>query len=137
MSSNEDILRALKIHRNYFPITQLAFDLASVALDNLDYLQTVHQQVAERKKIFVEGFANIPHISYVDTETNTLMVKHNELSSHDLINALEKRGIIVATVPGEEDIAKKYIRVTMGTEEEIRYFLEVLNEIRERRRKRK
>ncbi len=137
MSSNEDILRALKIHRNYFPITQLAFDLASVALDNSDYLKIVHEQVAERKKIFVEGFANIPHIFYVDTETNTLMVKHNELSSHDLIYALEKRGIIVATVPGEEDITKKYIRVTMGTEEEIRYFLEVLSEIRERRRKRK
>ena len=137
MSSNEDILRALKIHRNYFPITQLSFDLASVALDNTDYIKTVHEQVAKRKKIFVEGSASIPHISYVDTETNTLMMRHNDLDSNDLINALEKRGIIVAKVPGEEDIPKKFIRVTMGAEDEIRYFLEVLSEIKERRQKRK
>ena len=137
MSSNEDILRALKIHRNYFPITQLSFHLASVALDNSDYIKTVHEQVAKRKKIFIEGSASIPHISYVDTETNTLMMRHNDLDSNDLINALEKRGIIVAKVPGEEDIPKKYIRVTMGSEDEIRYFLEVLSEIKERRKKRK
>jgi histidinol-phosphate aminotransferase len=137
MSSNEDILRALKIHRNYFPITQLSFDFASVALDNSDYIKTVHEQVAKRKKIFTEGSASIPHLSYVDTETNTLMMRHNDLNSNDLINALEKRGIIVAKVPGEEDIPRKYIRVTMGAEDEIRYFLEVLSEIKERRKKRK
>jgi len=135
MSSNEDILRALKVHRNYFPITQLSFDLTCVALDNSDYLKIVHQQIAERKKIFVRGFSHIPHIFYVDTVTNTLMMKHNDLNSYDLINALEKRGIIVAKVPGEEDIPKKYIRVTMGTDEEIHYFLEVLGNIKERRRK--
>jgi histidinol-phosphate aminotransferase len=134
MSSNEDILRALKVHRNYFPITQFSFDIACVALDNSDYLKIVQQQIAERKKIFVKGFSHIPHIFYVDTETNIMMIRHNELNSHDLINALEKRGIIIAKVPGEEDIPKKYIRVTMGTDEEIHYFLEVLGNIKERRR---
>ncbi len=129
MVKNDDILRGLKIHRNYFPITQLSFDLVSVALDHIDYMKTVQETVAIRKKIFEEGLEKLDHISYVDTETNTLMVKHEKLPANQFIDILERKGIIVAKVPGEEDIPKKFTRITLGTEDELSFLLGALKDI--------
>ncbi len=126
MTGNEDILRALKIHRTYFPITQFSFDFASTALDQIDYLKTVRQKVAKRKKFFINKIEKFPHIIHMNSETNIMMIRHIKLSANKLMNHLEKHGIIVAKVPGEDLILQRYIRATLGTKEELAYFAEVL-----------
>lgn len=126
MTGNEDILRALKIHRTYFPITQFSFDFASTALDQIDYLKTVRQKVAKRKKLFINKIEKFPHIIHMNSETNIMMIRHIKLSANKLMNHLEKHGIIVAKVPGEDVILQRYIRATLGTKEELAYFAEVL-----------
>ncbi|MCP5108148.1 MAG: histidinol-phosphate aminotransferase family protein [bacterium] len=130
MSSNEDILRALKIHRVNFPITQFSYDLAGIAMDNVDYLEEVRQKVADRKKCLSNRLEKIPDVSYINTETNIMMLKHHILSGRSLINELEKEGIIVAKVPGDTETLKKYIRTTLGSEEEINFFADVLEKIK-------
>lgn len=126
MCSNEDIIRALKIHRVNFPITQLSYDLASVALDNREYLHGVREKVDKRKKYFTAELDKISHIGYIPSDANIMMLKHKRRSGNDFSNALEKRGIIVARVPAESELLKKYIRVTLGSEEELEYFVDVL-----------
>jgi histidinol-phosphate aminotransferase len=126
MTGNEDILRALKIHRTYFPITQFSFDFASTALDQIDYLKTVRQKAAKRKKLFINKIEKFPHIIHMNSETNIMMIRHIKLSANKLMNHLEKHGIIVAKVPGEDVILQRYIRATLGTKEELAYFAEVL-----------
>jgi histidinol-phosphate aminotransferase len=126
MTANEDILRALKIHRTYFPITQFSYDFASIALDQIDYLRTVRRKVARRKKFFTEKLDRIPHILYIKSATNIMMIRHIRLSANKLMNHLERHGIIVAKVPGEDVILQRYIRATLGTREESAYFAEVL-----------
>jgi histidinol-phosphate aminotransferase len=130
MCSNEDILRALKVHRVNFPITQFSYDLASVALDNTGCLETVRQRAAGRKKLLTGMLDRIPCVSYVNTETNIMMLKHKKLTGRNFINELEKDGIIAAKVPGESDALKKYIRATLGNDEEIKFFGEVLKKIK-------
>lgn len=130
MCSNEDILGALKIHRVNFPITQFSYDLAGVALDNFDYLETVRDRVLKRKKLLTNEFDQIPSISYVNTDSNIMMLKHHKFSGRAFINALEKEGIIVAKVPGDSEMLKNYIRTTLGSEEEIKYFVEVLKKLK-------
>lgn len=130
MSSNEDILRALKIHRVNFPITQFSYDLAQVALENMEYLDTVRKNVSDRKKNLTDALKKIPDISYIDSETNIMMIKHNKLTSRSFMNELERDGIIVAKVPGEDEVLQQYIRATLGTEEEIKFFIEVLKRIK-------
>jgi histidinol-phosphate aminotransferase len=130
MTGNEDILRALKIHRTYFPITQFSFNFASTALDQIDYLKTVRQKVVKRKKLFINKIEKFPHIIYMNSETNIMMIRHIKLSANKLMNHLEKHGIIVAKVPGEDVILQRYIRATLGTKEELAYFAEVLKRSR-------
>jgi histidinol-phosphate aminotransferase len=126
MTGNEDILRALKIHRTYFPITQFSFDFASIALDQIEYLRTVRQKVAKRKKFFINKIKKFPHIIYIKSKTNVMMIRHIKLSANKLMDHLEKHGIITAKVPGEDVLLQRYIRATLGTKEELAYFVEVL-----------
>lgn len=130
MCSNEDILRALKIHRVNFPITQFSYDLAQVALDNMEHLDTVRKNVSVRKKILTDALKKVNDISFIDSQTNIMMLKHNKLTARSFMNELEKMGIIVAKVPGEDEVLQQYIRVTLGTEEEIRFFADVLGNIK-------
>lgn len=131
MCCNNDILRALKIHRSNFPITQLSYDLAAVALDCAEYLQQHRENIIERKKVFFSELAELPYISYIPSQANIFMMKHKTLFARELIESLEKGGIIVANVPGEGDTAKQYVRVTVGGKNEMLFFLEVLKQIRE------
>jgi len=129
MTGNEEILRALKIHRTNFPITQFSFDFASIALDRIDYLTHVRQNVIKRNIYFKEKLVKIPHIVFINSETNITMLRHIRLSANKLMNQLEKNGIIVAKVPGEHVLLQRYIRATLGTKEELDYFSEVLKKI--------
>ena len=126
MTSNDDILRALKVHRTYFPITQFSFDFAKIALDHIDYLKSVRQKVAERKTYFTKKINDLPHIRTINSQTNVMMIRHSKLSANRLMDHLERHGIIVAKVPGEDSLLKRYIRATLGTRKELEYFAEVL-----------
>ncbi len=129
MCGNHDLQRALKIHRANFPITQLSFDFAAIALDQVDYLQTVRANVAKRKRFFMNKLKNIDHIVHINSETNIMMMRHKSLSANKFMNFLEKHGIIVAKVPGEDVLMQKYVRATLGTKEELEYFSEVLKKM--------
>jgi histidinol-phosphate aminotransferase len=128
ISDNKDILDALRIHSNYFPITQFSFDLAGVALDHMDYLEKVRAVTQKRKEFFIEELKRIPDVSYVNTRSNIMMIKHNKLSGTELINHLEKKGIFVAVVNDEESISP-YIRLTFGFEEENSHLASVLKQV--------
>lgn len=130
LSSNPYIIQALRLHRAYFPITQISFDVAAAALEHFDYLDEVREKTGKRKEYLIRELQTIPHISYIDSRTNIMMLKHDNLSDEGLIHHLEKSGIIVARVPGEEDLCKKYIRITLGKEEENRYFIDALKKIK-------
>lgn len=126
MCGNNDIQRALKIHRANFPITQLSYDFASIALEQEDFLKTVRSNVAKRKRFFINRIKQFSHIKFVNTETNIMMLRHHKLSTRKLMNFLEKHGIIVAKVPGEDVLMQRYIRATLGTRDELEYFADVL-----------
>jgi len=126
MTGNSDIQRALKIHRANFPITQLSYDFAALALDKLDYLKMVRNNVRKRKHFFESKVKEMEHIVYINSETNIMMMRHVNLSALKFMNFLEKHGIIVAKVPGEDVLLQKYIRATLGTKEELDYFASVL-----------
>jgi len=127
MCANNDIMNALKIHRAYFPITQFSFDFAGIALDQIGFLKAVRQKVAKRKKFFIEKIKKLKHIVYMNSETNVIMVRHSRLSANKLMDFLAEHGIIVAKVPGEEEevVLQRYIRVALGTKDELDYLIKV------------
>jgi histidinol-phosphate aminotransferase len=129
MTCENDILRALKIHRPYFPITQFSFDFALLALDRMDYIEIVRNQAQIRKNLFLDKIKKNGSIRYIDTDSSIIMIRHNDMTADMLISYLEEQGIIVATVPGEKEISKWYVRVTLGKMEELNYFAKVLKSL--------
>ncbi len=126
MCGNSDIQRALRIHRANFPITQLSFDFAALALEQMEYLNTVRTNVKKRNRFLVNKLKTLPHIVYINSETNIMMLRHQDFSALKLMNFLERFGIIVAKVPGEDVLLQRYIRATLGTKEELEFFVDVL-----------
>ncbi|MCI0470691.1 MAG: histidinol-phosphate aminotransferase family protein, partial [Candidatus Aminicenantes bacterium] len=96
ISDNKDILDALRIHSDYFPITQFSFDLAGVALEHIDYLEHVRTVNKQRKDSLIKELAKIPHISYIESRSNVMILKYDKLSGIELKDHLEKNGILVA-----------------------------------------
>lgn len=125
MVNNTDIMKALKIHRPYYPITQIAYDLALEALNRLDYLNWVREQAALKRLFFMEEIGKIPSITCQDSETCIMMLKHKVMKAEEFIDFFGQNGIIVSRIPDMD----QYIRITLGTEENNRYFMNVLREI--------
>ncbi|HBD93230.1 MAG: hypothetical protein A2015_10965 [Spirochaetes bacterium GWF1_31_7] len=124
LMSDLDIFKAMRIHSTNFPITQFSFDIAEMALNNLSHLEEVRFKNRVRKEKFVTELEKINTISFIKSDTNILMVKHNSMTSNELMSHLEKKGIITSKVPGENDELKSYIRITVGNDEDNNYFLQ-------------
>lgn len=129
MINDEYIYRALKIHRPYYPITQFSFDSAYIALDRIEYLEAIRQKINIRKNYFRNLIKDIEDLEHIDTETSIMMMKHKKYNATTFIESLEKYGIIVARVPGDDKVSKEYIRVTLGKTSELEYFSEILHKL--------
>jgi histidinol-phosphate aminotransferase len=127
MTCEKDILRALRIHRPYFPITQLSYDFAIFALDRIDYIENVRNQAHIRKNLFLDRIMKNGSIRAIDTDSSIMMIRHNDMTAEILISYLEEQGIIVAKVPGEKEISDWYVRVTLGKMKDLNYFAKVLS----------
>ena len=130
ISGNKDIIRALKIRSDYFPITQFSFDLANVALDHIEYLDTVRGNTIKKRKIVTAELDQIPGIKYIESQTNIIMLKHENMAYKQFNHHLEKHGIIVARVPADMEPKGQYIRMTLNSEENNRYFTDILRKIK-------
>lgn len=128
MTSDSDIIEALKLHRPYYPITQLSFDFACIALQNSVYIEAVRQRNVIRKIRFFNMISDLNTVSCIDTDSSIVMLKHNSLSAEELIVFLEKNGIIVSKIPGDEQFAREYVRITLCRTEEMEYMVDVLKQ---------
>ncbi|MCG8572350.1 MAG: histidinol-phosphate aminotransferase family protein [Spirochaetes bacterium] len=129
MTSDRDIFNALKLHCPYFPITQFSFDMVYHALNNQEYLDEVRKVNYKRKQKLIQKLEKIRDLDYIPSETNIMMIGCKHLSSIEIQEKLEKYGIIVSSVPGDDYISRKYFRFTICSDEENQYFANSIAEI--------
>jgi histidinol-phosphate aminotransferase len=124
--------QALNLHRAYFPFTSEIYSIATFALSPevaLPFLRDTRKRLEAAKLELYRLLEAIPRIAFVPTETNILMIRHEGLSARELIGRLGLRGISVSTVTGPLRVANAYIRVTIGTMDDMREFAGALAEI--------
>lgn len=119
MTRNPDILAALRVHRQYFPVTRLSLELACQSLDNVMYLDRVRRLAAERRATLAKRLATVPGINLIDSDSGIAMVRCLGVTAHDLMAGLERQGVIVAPVSGTGVAAGQYVRLTLGSEEDL------------------
>ncbi|SET90291.1 histidinol-phosphate aminotransferase [Salinibacillus kushneri] len=121
--SSQEVIRHLNTIRGPFNVTSIGQYAALNALEDQDYIRKVRQQ---NRKIQgqVEAFCRQYYLAYDPSETNFLLI-HLPKSGLDVSDQLLDEGFIVRA--GELLGIEQSIRVTIGKEEDMKEFMNVLS----------
>ncbi len=129
ISSSKDIIRALLMHRQHFPVTQLALNIALVALKDQSFIKETILRTELRKNKLFKNLSTLHTFKFIPTSTNIFMLKNRYLSDDELSSMLKHRGIFtsILKITGVEN--QNYMRVTLRTEKDNHYFYTICYEI--------
>jgi histidinol-phosphate aminotransferase len=124
--SSAKITKELYKLRPPFNITTLSLEAASVALEDLEFVEFGMQKNFEQMQRYVE-FAKEKNIDIIPSYTNFItLCLQDSLSSSEIANKLLQKGMIVRDLRGYKMNA---IRVTIGTNEQNSRFFELISEL--------
>jgi len=123
--AKEDIVEALRRVSLPFSVNKFAQIGALAALDDRDHARNTLAVTAEGKKYLCAQFDEMS-VSYIPSETNfiTLDVRRD---AREFCAEFQKRGVIVRPLSGYGK--PTFMRITIGTEEQNKKFIEVFKEI--------
>ena len=122
--ADKEIIQSLEKVRNPFNVTSLSMEVAKVVLEDKEFVQdgiTKNQEVLE----YVYNELNKRHIEYIQSNANFVFI-NTKKDANEVFEKLSQKGIIVR--PGFPRM-ETYIRVTIGTKEEMEEFILKLEEI--------
>ncbi len=119
--SNVDALLAM---RGPYDINQMAVVAATAALESPEYTQDYVREVMEESKPLLEGFLTQNNIEFWPSVANYLLVLFDDCSG--VKDALFNAGILVR--PRKDNTGKDGLRVTVGTLEQTRRLIAVLED---------
>ena len=119
LTCNSDILSALRVHSQYYPVARLSLDMANRALDFIGYLDKVRHVTKIRRETLSRCIFGMQGISLLNSDSGIGMLRCDGIAAADLSAGLEREGVIVAPVPGSGVAAREYIRLTYGRTEDL------------------
>ncbi len=119
-------LERVKYSFNPYNVNRLSAILAKAAMEDVSYFADSTEKIVRTRESFAAelkklGFSAIP------SSANFIMAKHEKIGGAALYEKLKTRGILVRHF-GEERI-RDYVRVSIGTPENMRVFCEAAKEI--------
>lgn len=117
-----EVIEVLNKCRQPFNISSLAMAGALGALEDEEFQQKTKKLVEEGKKTLEEGF-QVLGIEYIPSEANFYLIRIKERKEH-FLELLEVNRVVLRDMKGYG--LEGFFRVTVGTAEENRRFLEVL-----------
>ena len=122
------VMNAVKHSINPYSVDLLAERLATAAVEDWSYYQENAKKIQKTRAWFSEqlvkqGFDVLP------SQANFVLTKPRDLATAKLFEELEARKIYVRYFPKVERI-KDYLRISMGTQEEMEEVVKAIEEIR-------
>jgi histidinol-phosphate aminotransferase len=124
MSSSTDIINALLMHRQYFPVTKMAINLASIAIKDQSFIAETIAGIQKRKSSLFGQLNLLETFAYVPSDTNIFMLKNHYLPNNSLKALFKKFGIFTSLVGGCND-KNGYLRITIKNDTDNEYFYRV------------
>ncbi len=118
---NAEILDYINKVRGPFNVNSLGQVAAIAALKDQDFLKKAYRSNLQGKEYLYEEFDKLG-FPYAASETNHIFVDIKE-NGRDMFVELQKRGVIIRPMAGN------FIRVSIGTMEENKFFLEKFKEV--------
>jgi len=128
--ARSDIIKELeRMERNFAPVAWLSLRAAIASYKDPQFPRTVKQKNREVKSYLYEELERL-NLAYVPSHTNFVLFKVNQ-DSWKIAKDFERRNILIRPF---EFKRQYWIRVSLGTREEIQAFISVLTDFTLRRR---
>lgn len=119
------IIQAVKNSYNPYAVDSIAESLAIAATEDSDYYRRINHEIAITRDWFSEelsklGFKTLP------SQTNFVLTTHVEKSAESIFYYLKNNHVFVRFFPTKKRI-DNYLRISIGTKEEMKSVLELLN----------
>ncbi len=121
-STLKELFRARR--RYDVPLTSIIYGLG--AINDLDYMRNVVHETIKIRRETVEKLREIDNVYVHDTCTNFILVGIEGFDSKSLKNTLYEKGVEVKELDGR---LNKYVRVSIGTREEMMFFIDLVEEL--------
>lgn len=126
--SNEKIIKYLndvKYSFNSYTMDALTIELGSAAIADREYFETTRDKIIATREWTKEELRKLG-FAFGDSKSNFIFATHREVPATELYQALREEDIYVRYFAKPERISN-YLRITIGTEEEMRTFIDFLS----------
>jgi histidinol-phosphate aminotransferase len=126
---NEDLIEALRRVKdsvNSYPVDRLAQAAAEAAMLDKNYFDETREKIIATRNKTEEALQYIG-FEIIPSTANFIFIKHEKISGVKLFQALREKGILVRHF--NKARIEQYLRVSIGTDEEMNAFVEMCKEI--------
>lgn len=124
---NEDLIGAMENTRPPFCISSVASKVGIAALNSIDYYRGIRNKIVEERERLAKNLKAFDFLEVYPSEANFLLVKVNK--EEDISKKLEEKGMITRNLSGLMGLDGKYLRITIGNEQENDKLVNFLQEL--------
>jgi histidinol-phosphate aminotransferase len=124
IARSEIIEKLEKIERNFAPVAWLSLNAALASYKNVEFTQYVREKNKEVKSYLYQELGRLG-LSYIPSHTNFVLFRVNR-DSQEMFKEFEDRNVLIRAFNFNGD---NWIRVSLGTREEMQSFVSVLADI--------
>ncbi len=126
---NKDIiegLERLKFSFNSYTINRISIESAIESFDDDEYFQNCRNKIIETRRYTTSELLKLG-FNVLDSKSNFLFISHSNVSAKILYQKLRDNGILVRYF--DKPKIDNFLRVTIGTDEEMKEFIKCLKKI--------
>ena len=125
-------LNRLKFSFNSYTIDRISIEAGIESFKDDEYFEKTNAKIIQTREKTVEKLKKLG-FKVLNSSANFIFISHNKVFAGDLYKQLKENGVLVRYFA--KDRIDNYLRVTIGTDEEMRIFIEKLEEIIFQRKK--
>lgn len=119
-------LNRVKNSMNSYTIDRIALAGAKAAIEDDEYFRKITKSIIETRQKYIVKIKELG-FRVLDSKANFIFVKHNQLEGKYLYQQLKEKGVLVRYFDKER--IEDYLRITIGTNEEMEVLIEKIKEI--------
>ena len=119
-------LNRLKFSFNSYTIDRISIEAGIESFKDDDYFIKINVKIIETREKTVKKLKELG-FKVLNSSANFIFISHNKVFAGDLYKQLKDNGILVRYFA--KDRIDNYLRVTIGTDEEMEIFIEKLNKL--------
>nr|WP_330369979.1 histidinol-phosphate transaminase [Butyrivibrio sp. NC2002] len=119
-------MKDVKFSFNSYTMNRPSIELGAAALRDTDYFKDTCKKIIRTREMVKEKLSELDFV-FPDSMTNFVFAKHKSIPGEAIFNALKERHIYVRH--WNKDRISDYLRITIGTDEEMDKLIDALSEI--------